>query len=309
MSKNENNAMFVENIYTLAKLYGLKIGEVEDKAGISRGYVSRLKKAGENANVQDDTVKKIADVFGCSAEAILCHDLRNMGKDALYYFDFVLKLYEDTKHGIVVLDVDDMTDMKLFISEEEYEKCQYKYFYQQNMYKKDNGELVKGYRWISRFLYDASTNEYAFVERNFIWSYQIEENIKLLLVGTELWNHEYGEEYNVENSNGWHAELYLDKGGRFIPLCASYNNNELAGMLIELWSYLVRFGETPRLTDEVKEVIDEFMGKKHNVSEEQSVEKVGIIEKKNIPLKAGSAKKELETMLMFNSRSKKVVDM
>ena len=71
-------------------------------------------------------------------------------------------------------------------------------------------------------MYDASCDEYAFVERNMIWSYQIEENVKLLLVGTELWDYEYGEEYNVENSNGWNAELYLDKSFGLLKFCQQY---------------------------------------------------------------------------------------
>ncbi len=305
MLENQNVAMFVENIHTLAKLYGMKIGEVEDKAGISRGYVSRLKKAGESANIQDDTVKKIADVFGCSAKAILCHDLKNMGKDDLYYFDFVLKLYEDTQHGIVVWDVDDLCPEE--ISQEEYNNHPYKNFHHYR--EQENGD---GCECESEFLSDGLGGK-AFVQYNGLWTCQIGENVKLLFVAVDIWQSEIWDSpaaEQIQNTNEYHAELYLEKNGEFLPLCASYRDNELGDILIDLWGWLFRYGDTSiRLTDEIREVIDEFMGKKHNVSEEQSVEKVGITDKKNISLQGEAAKKALETMLKFNSRSKKVVDM
>lgn len=260
MSKNENNAMFVENIYTLAKLYGLKIGEVEDKAGISRGYVSRLKKGGEEVKMQSDTVKKVADVFGCSVKAILCHDLKDMCKDDLYYFDFVLKLYDDTEHGRVIWDGSDCPND--FISEEEYKNHPYKYFYDEGWHRDANGEKTNGYVWVSKFLFDFNDG-YPAIDRVGFWKCHI-GNTDLLLVCSEITDNEFFEKYKIENEGvDWYQELYLKKGERYVPLCASYNANKLSDVLYDLWLNLHHSSEFPRphLTDEIREVIDGFMGK------------------------------------------------
>lgn len=260
MFENQSKDLFVENIHTLAKLYGLKIGEVEDRAGISKGYVSRLKKAEEATNIQKDTVKKIAEVFGCSPEAILCYNLKNMNKDDIYYFDFVRKLYEDTGRNKIVWESVSARD---FLSEEEYKGSPFKYFYERDCSTDDDGNRMDGYSWRTKFLYDSETNQYASVGRCGLWTCRIDTDAKLVLINTEIWDVEDREYYNVENQNGWYAELYLQKGETFMPLCAAYRDNGLADLLIALWEKIQRGEEfRPSLTDEIRAVIDGYMGKR-----------------------------------------------
>lgn len=264
MSMNQNKMLFVENIHILAKLYGKKISEVEEGAGISKGYVSRLKKTEEVINIQNDTAERIANVFGCTPEVILYHSLENMGKDDIYYLNFVLKLSKDTQRGKVVWS--EVASQEQFLSEEVYRKSPFKYFYGEGQYTDDDGNLIDGYEWTSKFLLNEFDEPLA-VETNCVWTCRIDESTQLILVGTELWN----SEIEIENDNGWHAELYLHKGERFMPLCASYKKNELSYQLIDLWGRLRRLGEEPQLTDEIREVIDGFMDDKSESNENDGV--------------------------------------
>lgn len=255
MYNKKDIMVFVENIHTLANLYGMKIGEVENKAGISKGYVSRLKKAGETANIQDDTVKKIADVFGCSTKAIMYHNLEDMGKDELYYFDFVLKLYDETKHDIIIWNFKETKDL---ITKEEYENHPYKFFYE-HYYNSDDKD--KCYCWSSKFLY-FGPNGWFLPSYPFVWTSKIGKDTELMFIYFEAYDDDlkdYGKEGAFE---GIAVELYLNKNGTIVPLCADYNDNALAELLYEFYFEInFRQENRPRLTDDIREIIDNYMGK------------------------------------------------
>ena len=80
-------AVCIDNIYALAKDKGLKIGDMEEKAGASKGYLSRLNKEGNTAVPPIDFLNSIADQLGVSLDFLV-----NYKKDQLTEGeDFLLK--------------------------------------------------------------------------------------------------------------------------------------------------------------------------------------------------------------------------
>ena len=90
-------AVCIDNIYALAKDKGLKIGDMEEKAGASKGYLSRLNKEGNTAVPPIDFLNSIADQLGVSLDFLV-----NYKKDQLTEGeDFLLKFLDKVQHRTI----------------------------------------------------------------------------------------------------------------------------------------------------------------------------------------------------------------
>ena len=89
--------LFLRNIKVLAKDQGKKISEVEDAGAVSHGYLSRL----ENGTIKTVPsimfVKKIADFFKISIDALISHEYeRILNEETYFLIDFIKSLTDKT---------------------------------------------------------------------------------------------------------------------------------------------------------------------------------------------------------------------
>ena len=91
-----NKKLMMDNIWALLKRKGMKVGELESRANVSTGYLSRLTKD-ENSKPSVELVVKIAGILGVSLDALLYYDLRNQYFEERYFDNFLVKLYMDTQ--------------------------------------------------------------------------------------------------------------------------------------------------------------------------------------------------------------------
>ena len=86
--------LFVENIYELAKLRGLKIKDLEAGCGVSVGYISRLRQGEKNIAPGADFLLAVAEQLSVSVDALLtCDFVHATGSEAeaLHYLDKLLR--------------------------------------------------------------------------------------------------------------------------------------------------------------------------------------------------------------------------
>lgn len=86
---------FVDNVYYCCKAKGVKIGEIEGKAEVSSGYLSRLK-GDKNPKPNADVIVAASDVLGVPVEVLLNYRLDELTPSERYIVDLLAKLVKDT---------------------------------------------------------------------------------------------------------------------------------------------------------------------------------------------------------------------
>lgn len=81
-----------ENIKTLSKVYGVNLGEIEEEAGVSKGYLSRIVKEKDASIPLLDLIFVVTQKFKVSIDSLFFHDYPSMEKDEHYIYRFINKL-------------------------------------------------------------------------------------------------------------------------------------------------------------------------------------------------------------------------
>ena len=95
MSIEFNKKILFDNIYLLIKQSDLKIGELETRAGVSPGYISRASKEG-TAKPGIEFIMKVADILEVSIDMLLNTNLAQLTPTENYLLTFIEKLRKDT---------------------------------------------------------------------------------------------------------------------------------------------------------------------------------------------------------------------
>ena len=95
MPEDFNKSRFFDNISYLIKKHDLKIGEIENSAGVSAGYISRASKD-EKSKPGIEFVMKVAELLHVSVDVLLQVDLTSVTPTEKYLISFLDKLNRDT---------------------------------------------------------------------------------------------------------------------------------------------------------------------------------------------------------------------
>lgn len=89
----------IENIYALAKEKGLKIGDIEEKAGVSKGYLSRINKEDSTSIPTIDLLASIADQLGVGIDFLVNFPRGVLSPNEEFVYQFIDKLMRGTVAG------------------------------------------------------------------------------------------------------------------------------------------------------------------------------------------------------------------
>lgn len=95
MNVEFNKKILFDNIYLLIKQSDLKIGELETRAGVSPGYISRTSKEG-TAKPGIEFIMKVADILEVSIDLLLNTNMTQLTSTENYLLSFIEKLRKDT---------------------------------------------------------------------------------------------------------------------------------------------------------------------------------------------------------------------
>lgn len=101
----------IANIYQLAKEKNLKIGDLEKKAGVSAGYLSRLNKEESTATLSADFVASVAELFGVTVDALISNDYTTPTATEKYLLAFIDKLLSRTNADELAWKKDSFADL------------------------------------------------------------------------------------------------------------------------------------------------------------------------------------------------------
>lgn len=232
----------IENIYNLAKEKGLKIGALEEKVGVSVGYLARLS-SDSKSSPSVDTLLSFAKELDVSLNDLMYGALSKLTKAEKMMFDFIKKMHQLTEDSIL-----------------EWEALKFGEEYVKGMsdYPEFNGYTVKDenttYDYNSKFKDDAE------IDREFqIYYKTILKKNKMKIYMIPAW-------YNP----GHEIELYTVKDGELSPICSTrFLANEIRTKLKELYDS-VAVNSTFSLETNVKVGIENFINDNETEYEENT---------------------------------------
>lgn len=101
MKYNKNS--LIDNIYSIAKTKDIRIGELEEQSGISKGYLSRVKSGSSTPTIE--TICNISEILGVSVDCLLKTKSTLTGNEK-FISDFIENVVEQTNENNLLWIVD-----------------------------------------------------------------------------------------------------------------------------------------------------------------------------------------------------------
>ena len=247
MSYEKNR--FVDNVYALARLRRLKIGDLEKQCGVSTGYLARLRQGKNNISPGAEFLLSISDQLSVSVDALLRDDLSRATASESEVLQYINKLIRDTEArklswqedlaaypGTVPVNPDGTTSHPLYLSPTGDPSVP---FYYHSMFHADLFDLVpvKVYGSI-------------FPDHRTLYLVRVRSN-------PDTPGH-------PDETDSW-TEMDLVMTGRDIldPIPLSHINHEKEGRLDDamnrLWRAVEDAAVMPLLTPEARQIISEYL--------------------------------------------------
>ena len=99
MATKFDKKIFLNNIEILLNSRNIKVRDLENKAGVSRGYLSRLSREGNQSVPGIDFILAASELFGISVELLSTVDYTGCSETERYYIDFIERLIQKTESG------------------------------------------------------------------------------------------------------------------------------------------------------------------------------------------------------------------
>ena len=139
-----DKARCIRNIYDLAKKKGLKIGDLEEKAGVSKGYLSRINKEESTSSPSIEVLDSISRQLDVGIDYLVNFSEERLSENEEFVLKFVDKLMRMTLDD----QVDWMEQAFNNLTEELEFSPEYPFFFIEERFKDINGKpnASVGYR-------------------------------------------------------------------------------------------------------------------------------------------------------------------
>lgn len=249
MEKEFNKQVLLDNIAFFLKERNKKIGELENEAGVSPGYISRISKEG-SAKPGVDFVYNVAAALNVSIDTLLNVPMADITPTERYLISFLEKLKADTAAD----KLDWERESKDFLDQltPGYDMdCGHPLF----AYREFNEEGESGYPEEARRVVFASH------------SFDVHTAINGDCFNLRLKNGTYVYLMNVSKSvyrttdkDAFALEVWMWSERNYLQfLCSDRYNAPLAGAIHDLYSTIIDFAKHPKVKNNLKYVIDAFM--------------------------------------------------
>mgnify|MGYP000028564684 CR=1 FL=1 len=249
MTEEFNPKTLFDNIDFLIKNQNRKIGEVENEAGVSAGYISRTSKDG-GSRPGIDFIMKIAHVLHVSIDTLLKVDISSLTPTERYLISFLEKLEQDTTHDL--LDWDRLTAESL-----------------NNMDTDQNGNTnhplfeFRSFSVPGETGYPEEVSRVLFPSHSFGIHTEIHGDCFELRMKNGAYLHlmDVSDYRNTSNDpDSFAKEIWMSMPGQAPQyLCSDYEHSKLVDFIDNLYAAVVENTKHPKVKQEFRYIIDSFM--------------------------------------------------
>ena len=239
----------IENIYKIAKEKGIKIGELEEKAGISKGYLSRVTKPDYQGSPSIEVLDSIANQLEVGIDFIVNYSHDALTPNEEFVAKFIDKITRRTMAGKVewipetssILNAEDNSEVdNPMVSVTRDYSAEENCWYDCHVYR---SRLFEGRVRVNDLCYHAVISARSVIYINAVQYYFRKDG-------------KYG---------GWDEEsgifeLYLVNGNSVQPLCSSYYVDEsIKDAIRNLYAAIASVPSRIALTHSMKSELQEFI--------------------------------------------------
>lgn len=249
MSKPFNKDILFSNITYLMKRKNMKIGDLEKKAGVSTGYISRASKTDE-AKPGIDFIMSVADILGISVDVLLKHDLSRVTWTEEYVLSFLTKLEQETAADGLDWETEKADDLKAFALK-------------QNGYRHPLFEM-RNRREMTASGSPVEVERYIFASRSFGTRTLITGDCFNLAMGVDKTL--YVMRVADNDSYKTATEIWFNVKGEQKPnryLCSTEDAEIIADSIENLYSAISENVRHPKVDKDIMKAINAFMDEKH----------------------------------------------
>ena len=227
----------INNIYYLAKVNKVKIGDLENAAEVSAGYLSKLLKEDVDTIPGTEILFNISNMLNVSLDNLLRIDYNSVDPTEKYLSDFLDKVIEKTLNG----RIDWKYESPTLVSQSTHQHPLYRYDYDDSCYQPS---LV----YDSKFWYykedcDATPVDNFFSFKNNETTYyivQVDISIK------------------EKTFRGYEFYAYTNNETKKI-CCSSERNDLIHSHLKNLYAVVKDYLSKPKIDEDIKNAIDSFL--------------------------------------------------
>lgn len=235
--KSFNKERLINNIYFLAKLKNIKIGDLENSIYVSTGYFSRYKKSSKEASMSVDTLCLISNKLDVSLDILLFSDLSTISASETQTFSYLSSFIKLTENKI--LKWKKITDNKNI---ENYENSLF-------LNKID----------IPLFEYEKLEDKLLISYKSFYDDLIYEINFPLFVLEKETSTLFLTSINNNDNETIYELYLYLDGEIKNIYRASKYGNLELNQLLENLYKCCNKYSNETNYDDETINEINSIL--------------------------------------------------
>ena len=249
MNNSFDNALMFDNITLLLRTLGKKIGELENEAGVSPGYISRTSKE-PNAKPGIDFIMNVANALNTSVDTLVSVDLSALTPTEHYLISFIEKLKADTILDKLNWERETVKSLKRL--EPDYDGDVAHPLFSYETYKRETEraffEEVDGVVFISNsFECNTTINKDCF-------------NLRMKNGNTLYIMNICKDFYENNTPDAFAIEIWMhsDRNGAQF-LCSNKNSVALANVINDLYSTIEEFSKHPKIKEDLKYIIDAYM--------------------------------------------------
>ncbi len=237
-----NKSLLGKNIKILASKKGIKLGDIENEAGVSAGYLSRLaNEDNKNSFPIMDLIFLISKKFDVSVNSLLSVDFSSLTPNEILLSQFFDKLSKDTENNSLVWELE---------SKKKLEDC-----------LQHGGHPL----FFADEPRDPNTTFYyhsAFESNTII----IGDSYKVGI--SNKWLYMMNVQKNGGFENGFELYfVYINYNGysQIEPICMAYPNSELFNQLNDLCNAAAESSRHVKLSDSVRNSINQYLNESNTV--------------------------------------------
>lgn len=248
MGSEFNKDLMIKNISFMLSEFGKKIGELEAEAGVSAGYISRTAKD-TKSKPGIDFVVKVAEALKTSVDTLINVDLSELTPTERYLISFLEKLKQDTLEDKLdwiresAASLNRMeTDMNGYV---EHPLFSLETFYEE-------GECE----------YPEEVTRVVMISKHFDCRTAIEGdcfNLRMKNGATLYVMNICKSVHRINDPSAYAKEIWISQYGKNQFLCDNSPNSSLAFLVEDLYSTLLIRSNHPKISRDLKQVIDSFM--------------------------------------------------
>lgn len=242
-----NSKILFDNIEFLIKNENRKIGEVENEAGVSAGYISRTSKDG-GSKPGIDFIMNIAKSLHVSIDTLLTIDIAAMTSTERYLVAFLEKLEKDTTRDLLAWN----RESKETLSDLDFDRNEYvdHPLFSVHQFHEDRGEQIS--QEVSRAVFVSRAYDVNTTIKGDCFNLRMKNGARLYLMNISDNQPNFFEEHAIE------VWMQID-GQEAQYLCSDYGNSKLKGFIDNLYAAVSESAKHPKVKPDVRYIIDSFM--------------------------------------------------